>query len=1270
MYKQASGGEMKSKKIGGSGTQKAIMACFLLCCMIIFSAAAVSAASQSVIPDTGQTLCYDGTGAVIACPAADDPLAQDGTYPGNTMNYSASGGVITDGVTTLQWTLDDGFTYNWYEASGIYDATSNPDTINVCSLLGALWRLPTIKELNQIVDYGTSDPAIDSTFLGINYTPGSGYWSATGSGATSANAMNIHFDSDVVSRIDGRDKASEANYVMCVKGSELLPGLAVNGLTGTVSDNNTGLMWQKQDDNVQRTWESALSYCESLTLSGYPDWRLPDIKELQTIVDYASYNPAVDTLIFPGTNSVSYWSSTTDDAYNDSAWTLNFSDGTVVSSGKALGTLYTRCVRDNVVDTTGPDTAIITHPSDPSNSSSATFTFSSEQGATFKCKIDTGTYAACTSPKSYTGLEAISHTFYVKATDAALNVGTPVTFTWTISLDPDLTITALTVPSTGGAGTAISVSDTTKNIGLNPSADSTTSFYLSSDSVLDGADVLLGSRAVGPLTAAATSTAASTSLTIPLGTLDGLYYIIAKADGPDLITETNEANNTKTSATQINIGPELTVTALAATVDMALGTISVTDTTKNNGSGVGEVTTSFYLSTDTVLNLAGGDVALGTRVITALAAGVSDPSAANSFPIPSGKAGTFYVIAKADGPDLITETNEANNTKVSALIKIGGDLTVTALTAEVDMGLGTITITDTTKNGTAGSPVNASTTKFWLSKDTVLTTGTGGDTSLGTRLVPALGNLVSDSSNTATTTFSIPSGKAGTFYVIAKADVLLDNTETNETNNTKVSAVIKIGGDITVSTLTALVDMGLGTITVTDKTQNATTGTAVGSSTTKFWLSKDTVLNTGTSGDTVLGTRAVPSLGNLVSDNSDTATTTFSIPSGMAGAFYVIAKADATGLNAESNEANNTKVSAVIKIGGDLTVSALTVPATGVAGSTISATDTTKNGTTGTKVGASTTSFYLSKNNVWNDTDVLLGSRSVGELAVGGYSTATTSLTIPVGTAAGSYYIIAKADATDLNTESVENNNTKVSAVIKIGGDLTVTTVTVPATAAANQTISVTYSVKNIGTDTVAASTTRFYLSSDNLLTPGANGDVSIGGRATDSLLAGGIFTATTTLTIPAGTAAGSYYIIAMADGPDAVSEVSETNNTKASTVIKIGPDLIISALGGPSTAAAGSTISITDTTKNSGAGRAATSTTGFYLSTNTVWDDTDIPLGSRAVVALAAGTSNASTGTSLTIPAGTAPGIYYIIGMADSAGIVGESKENNNTMARAITIP
>jgi Bacterial Ig-like domain (group 3) len=91
-----------------------------------------------------------------------------------------------------------------------------------------------------------------------------------------------------------------------------------------------------------------------------------------------------------------------------------------------------------VVDTVAPDTSIDSNPSNPSNSSSASFGFSgSDPGgsgvASFECKLDGGSFAACTSPQNYSGLAEGSHTFQVRAIDAAGNVdASPASFTWLV----------------------------------------------------------------------------------------------------------------------------------------------------------------------------------------------------------------------------------------------------------------------------------------------------------------------------------------------------------------------------------------------------------------------------------------------------------------------------------------------------------------------------------------------------------------------------------------------------------------------------------------------------------------------------------------------------------------------------------------------------------------------------------------------------------------------------------------------------------------------
>jgi hypothetical protein len=106
---------------------------------------------------------------------------------------------------------------------------------------------------------------------------------------------------------------------------------------GTLTDNRTGLTWEKKtDDNVKTnyTWQAALDYVASLNatnFAGHSDWRLPNVRELMSIIDYGRSNPSIDPIFGPtsgNTNFVTYWSSTSWAAYNPAgnAWGVEFRD--------------------------------------------------------------------------------------------------------------------------------------------------------------------------------------------------------------------------------------------------------------------------------------------------------------------------------------------------------------------------------------------------------------------------------------------------------------------------------------------------------------------------------------------------------------------------------------------------------------------------------------------------------------------------------------------------------------------------------------------------------------------------------------------------------------------------------------------------------------------------------------------------------------------------------------------------------------------------------
>ena len=216
----------------------------------------------------------------------------------------------------------------------------------------------------------------------------------------------------------------------------------------------------------------------------------------------------------------------------------------------------------------------------------------------------------------------------------------------------------------------------------------------------------------------------------------------------------------------------------------------------------------------------------------------------------------------------------------------------------------------------------------------------------------------------------------------------------------------------------------------------------------------------------------------------------------------------------------------------------------------------------------------------------------------------------------------------------------------------------VSAAGMAGGPITLTDTTKNQGAAPVTASVTGFYLSSNGTLDAT---DQFLGSRVVGSLVPSGSDTASTEFLIPPGTAPGSYQVIAVADVSNAVAESLENNNTRASSSVRIGPDLTVTALTAPSSAVAGTSISVGDTTKNQGAGTAPGSVTHFYLSTNLSLDAADLLVASRPVSPLGAGLSETGTAP-LLIPASMTAGTYYIIAKSDGDDTIPEAIDNNNT--------
>jgi hypothetical protein len=325
------------------------------------------------IVGTNQSIFYDNQDEISAPAQGEAFFGQNATYPGTAPSYVDNGdGTITDMITGLMWSqtpdmdadgdidVNDKMTYN--------NALEGANTYSIGDYTD--WRLPSIKELYSLIIFSGVDPSgyegtsTDDLVPFINTDYFDFAYGDTDAGERIIDAQyattSMYVDGELlfgVNFADGRIKGyglqapfghGEKTFsVMYVRGNATygVNEFVDNG-DGTISDNATGLMWMQDDNGEGNIWEEALTYAEDFEHAGYSDWRLPDVKELQSIVDYTrspgTTNSAAIDPIFNCTEIVNeadqadyafYWSGTTHSNWSDVAGGF----ASYVSFGRAMG---------------------------------------------------------------------------------------------------------------------------------------------------------------------------------------------------------------------------------------------------------------------------------------------------------------------------------------------------------------------------------------------------------------------------------------------------------------------------------------------------------------------------------------------------------------------------------------------------------------------------------------------------------------------------------------------------------------------------------------------------------------------------------------------------------------------------------------------------------------------------------------------------------------------------------------------------------------------
>lgn len=257
--------------------------------------------SEVKLPDTSQVVSTTTT------------FGEDSDYTttpsANPQSFTDNGdGTITDNVTGLMWQKADAGEMTWENSVNNASAQTTGGYSD--------WRLPNPHELMSLFNYETGNPAMNATYFPPASPSAEYWWSRDVFGTSTTNVWCVNSGGGVGPKPKAETVSAggtlryHARYVRLAQNN--MTHNYVNNLDCTITDTDTSLMWTQMPSTAM-TWEAALAWAEGLTLGGYNDWRMPNIKELQTLTDYSlattsggtatNLKPAINRTMFAKTMS-------------------------------------------------------------------------------------------------------------------------------------------------------------------------------------------------------------------------------------------------------------------------------------------------------------------------------------------------------------------------------------------------------------------------------------------------------------------------------------------------------------------------------------------------------------------------------------------------------------------------------------------------------------------------------------------------------------------------------------------------------------------------------------------------------------------------------------------------------------------------------------------------------------------------------------------------------------------------------------------------------
>ncbi len=626
-------------------------------------------------------------------------------------------------------------------------------------------------------------------------------------------------------------------------------------------------------------------------------------------------------------------------------------------------------------------------------------------------------------------------------------------------------------------------------------------------------------------------------------------------------------------------------------------------TYENNGANTqSNVKVGYYISTNSTIST--GDQRIGGATFTLSRDDVYTTTVSVTIPGSLDPSRDYWLGAVIDEDGAVSEAVEWNNaTYLPIRTNTEPDLIVTGpgVSSSAPYTGAAFTLSATVVNQ-GSATADATTLRYYRSTNDTISTS---DTQMTTDAVTSLG-----AGATSAESASVSIATTETYWVGACVDAVADENEITNNCSTGVQVTVKERPDLvvispSVSDAAPYTDQ---TFTINATVNNQGAGTA-DATTLRYYRSTNATISTG---DSEIGTDAVAS---LAGDASSAERVSVSIPT--AGTYWVGACVDT--VSGESSTANNcsSAVEVTVRERPDLVVlSPAVTDATPYTGEPFTFNATVRN-QGGGMADATTLRYYRSTDATVTSGDAQIGTDAVSSLAEGANSPQNDAMSI---SPAGTYWIGACVDVVIGEPPTANNCSSGVEVTVSDRPDLVVinpgVSDTMPFT---DQSLTIDATVWNQGGTTTAATTLRYYGSTDATIT---TTDTEIGTDAVPGLSAGADSAESGAA---AFATAGIYWVGACVD---AVSdEFSTVNNCSSAVEVTVGerPDLIVPAYAiSSATPLTREAITMDSTVRNQGTGTADPTALVHYRSTDPNVDTSDVPIGRKSLPSIAPGDETA----------------------------------------------